>query len=63
MTAEKISIEQIESELAFEIAMARHGQDVTASDLANRLMPFIRRIGRIAFAEGCGAGLEGEGAR
>ncbi len=32
---------EVEARLALEIARVRHGQDVTASDLANRLMPFI----------------------
>jgi len=32
-----------EQELGTEIARARHGQDVTASDLANRLMPWLKK--------------------
>lgn len=31
----------IEQSLGNEIARVRHGQDVTASDLANRLMPWL----------------------
>lgn len=30
-----------EQDLGDEIARVRHGQDVTASDLANRLMPWL----------------------
>ena len=30
-----------EAALGYEIARVRHGQDVTASDLANRLMPWF----------------------
>lgn len=39
-----------ERRLADEIAERRHGDDCTASDLANRLMPFIAAIEREAAA-------------
>lgn len=39
-----MAMSNVESRLGDEIARVRHGQDVTASDLANRLMPFIDTI-------------------
>jgi len=39
-----MAMSNVEARLGDEIARVRHGQDVTASDLANRLMPFINAI-------------------
>lgn len=42
--------EGIEEALSLEIATVRKGKDLTASDLANRLMPFIRDVQEDALA-------------
>lgn len=44
-------ITELERQFASEIAERRHGDDCTASDLANRLMPFLAEVRRQAAEE------------
>lgn len=46
----------LEQELGNEIARVRKGQDITASDLANRLMPWLTAHGVEVWREGYRAG-------
>lgn len=55
--------EALAKELGYQIASVRHGQSVTASDLADRLMPWLAAVVRAAKAGGWDEGALAEAER